>query len=182
MVKNVVNSHFSFGSFFYLTRKLSGYEVRQFLKARKVSVIRPQNNKINLKMNIRIKYWTLIFVVFLYSCHYHHDDLKVENCTINTIGYTTLAKNIEGKYYEVSAGGEIDGNNSDSPLTRGSIEYDVFKEKNDGYLYIVFYDLKFKDYVYENTNKIVTDNRFIVKKYSKTELIKSNWIVKYNGN
>lgn len=133
-------------------------------------------------MNIKLKYCTLICVFLLYSCHYHRDDLKVENSTINTIGYTKLAKNQEGIYYEVSAGGEIYANSSDSPLTRRSIEYDVFEEKNDGYLYIVFYDLKFKDYVYQNTNKIVTDNRFISKKYSKTELKKSNWIVKYNGH
>ena len=133
-------------------------------------------------MNIKLKYCTLICVFLLHSCHYHRDDLKVENSTINTIGYTTLARNQEGIYYEVSAGGEIVANSFDSPLTRGSIEYDVFEEKNDGYLYIVFYDLKFKDYVYQNTNKIVTDNRFIAKKYSKTELKKSNWIVKYNGH
>lgn len=133
-------------------------------------------------MNIKLKYYTLICVLFLYSCHYHSDGLKVENSTINTIGYSTLARNQEGIYYEVSAGGKVNANSSNSPLTRGSIEYDVFEEKNDGYLYIVFYDLKFKDYVYQNTNKIVTDNRFIIKKYSKTELEKSNWIVKYNGH
>ena len=133
-------------------------------------------------MNIKLKYYTLICVLFLYSCHYHRDDLKVENSTQNAIGYSTLARNQEGIYYEVSAGGKIDPNSSNSPLTRGSIEYDVFKEKNDGYLYIAFYDLKFKDYVYQNTNKIVTDNRFTIKKYSKTELTKSNWMVKYNGH
>ena len=132
-------------------------------------------------MNIKLKYCTLICALFLYSCHYHRDELKVENSTINTIGYETLAKNEEGRYYEVSAGGEIDANSYDSPLTRGSIEYDAFEEKNDGYLYIVFYDLRFKDYVYQNTNKIVKDNRFIIKKYSKAQLEKNNWNVKYNG-
>ena len=118
-------------------------------------------------MNIILKYCALICVVLFCSCHYHRDDLKIENKTLNTICYTTLAKNQEGIYYVVSAGGKVYANNSDSPLTRGSIEYDVFEEKNDNYLYIVFYDLKFREYVYQNTNKIVTDNRFIVKKYSK---------------
>lgn len=132
-------------------------------------------------MQTKFKYFILIFSFIFYGCHYHNDELIVKNSTKERIGYETLAKNQEGIYYQVSAGGEIDGNDSDSPLTRGSIKYDVFKENNDDFLYIVFYDLKFKDYIYENINKIAIDNRFYVKKYSESELKKSNWIVEYKG-
>ena len=132
-------------------------------------------------MKTKFKYFILIFSFMFYGCHYHHDELTVKNNTKERIGYETLAKNQEGIYYQVSAGGEIGANGSNSPLTRGSIEYDVFKEKNDDFLYIVFYNLKFKDYIYENINKIATDNRFCIKKYSELELKKSNWIVEYNG-
>lgn len=132
-------------------------------------------------METKFKYFILIFSFMFYGCHYHHDELTVKNNTKESIGYETLAKDQDGIYYQVSAGGKINADNSDSPLTRGSIEYDVFKENNDDFLYIVFYDLKFKDYIYENINKIAMDNRFYVKKYSKSELKKSNWIVEYNG-
>lgn len=132
-------------------------------------------------MGTKLKYLILICSFILYSCHYHSDKLKVKNNTQESIGYETLAKNQKGIYYQVSAGGEIKAHKSDSPPTRGSIEYNVFKEHKDDFLYIVFYNLKFRDYVYKNINKIATDNRFCVKKYSESELDKSNWIVEYNG-
>lgn len=131
----------------------------------------------NIKIIFNFLFYSILCVIFS-GCHYHHDKLAVHNYSDREICYETLAKVKKGIYYQVSAGGKVGVNYSDSPLTRGTVE-EAFDQENDGFLYIVFYEEKYQDFVFANINKIVDDSRFNVKKYSKSELDRINWNVEF---
>jgi hypothetical protein len=120
-----------------------------------------------------------LFLVFI-ACDYSKDKLRIINNSKEDVHYETLIKNKENYvFYQISAGGEININDTSSPLVRTPI-IDLINENSvDSILYIVFYNKIDQQYVYKNINRIIFDKKYITYKYSKKELDNMNWIVSY---
>lgn len=107
--------------------------------------------------------------------------MTIQNETDEKICYSTLAKNFDNTYYEISAGGEIDSHNSDSPIIRGGADglktnIDTYSDKS---IYVAFYNPKEQQYVFKNVDSMINTGKLKVMKFTKQELDKINWKIIY---
>lgn len=126
----------------------------------------------------------LFLFLILTGCHYHRSNLVVRNETNKKIGYSTLAKDENGKFYEISAGGEINSYGSDSPLIRGrsdGLKTDI-KSFSDKLIYIAFFKPEERQNVFKNVDSIIKTDKLKVIKFSKKELDSLDWIITYKEN
>lgn len=125
----------------------------------------------------------VLFSLFFFGCHYHTDKLKVINNSEKEIYYFPMLKDPKDSvYYGVSVGGNIKPRSQHSPKLRGAIWYKMKQKESDKILYVVFFDKKHMEYVFENEEKIVYDKRFKVQKYSLKQLDSLDWTITYDGN
>ena len=124
----------------------------------------------------------LFSVLILFGCHYHTDKLKIINNSEKEIYYFPMLKDPEDNvYYGVSMGGNIKSNEEHSPKLIGQIWHKMEQKESDKILYVVFFDKKYMEYVFENEEKIVYDKRFKVQKYPLKQLDSLNWTITYDG-
>ena len=125
----------------------------------------------------------LFFVLILFGCHYHTDKLKVTNNSIKEIYYYPMLRNPQdGVYYGVSVGGSIKSGGQHSPKLVGQIWQKMNRKESDKLLYVVFFNKRYMEYVFENEGKIIYDKRFTVERYSLKQLDSLNWTITYDGN
>lgn len=129
----------------------------------------------------KIKYFLLINTFFIISCHYTDDKLIIKNNSQNEICYETLIKS-KKKYDQISGGGKIKINGSESPSVRSSISKEINENSSNKILYIVYYNFEDLQFVNNNLNTIVNNKKFKVDKYSLKELDSMNWVVSYPRN
>lgn len=129
----------------------------------------------------RLSKYLVVFTAFIFlNCHYRKDELVITNNTNDEVCYETLAKNKKQNiYFQASAGGKIKPHGRDSPLVRGSIKYTIQDSLADNTLYIVFYNLKEREYIYKNINNLVGNGKYIVRRFSRKELDKKKWMISY---
>ena len=129
----------------------------------------------------KTNYFVLVTFLLSISCHYHEDNLIIKNNSNKNICYQTLTRSVvDGEYYEISGGGEIESHKTDSPPVRGSIENSIEDKQSDKNLYVIFYEWKQFDFIIKDITKSVESGKFQVEKYSNKELKKSNWKINYN--
>ena len=129
-----------------------------------------------------MKYSIFIFVICLISCDYRLDDLLIQNQTQSEICSEVLIKNkVDGKYQAVAANLVIHPYKSKHPTRRSPISFELQNNSADSILYIIFHKYVDREYVFKNPDKVIFDNRFETKTFSKLALDSLNWTVKYNA-
>lgn len=128
----------------------------------------------------KLKYILLALTFIILSCHYKKDKLKIKNNTTKDICYHIILKyRDENTYYGPAIGGRIKPNTYDSPGIRGTILNEINKNSYNKTLYIVYFNVKDREYVYKNENTIIFNKKFHVDKYSIRELDSMKWIINY---
>lgn len=127
------------------------------------------------------KYFLLSLLILTVGCHYHKADMIIQNETNKTICYSTLAKDNDSTFYEISAGGKINSHNYDSPIVRGAS--DSFKIDINSYydklIYIAFYNPEEQQNVFKNIDSMLNTGKLKVMKFSKKELDSLDWKITY---
>lgn len=128
----------------------------------------------------KIIYIFLSLTLIITSCHYKKDKLKIKNNSKKDIYYHLILKyRNEDTYYGPAVGGKIKPNTYDSPGIRGTLLYEMNKNSYNKTLYIVYFNVKDREYVYKNENTIIFNKNFNVDKYSIKELDNMKWIINY---
>lgn len=130
------------------------------------------------------KYFVFSCLILTVGCHYHKSNMIIRNETDKKICYATLAKNIDNKFYEISAGGEIESYASDFPIIRGrsdGLKTDI-NSYSDKLIYFAFFKPEERQYVFKNVDSMLDTGKLKVIKFSKKELDSLDWIVSYTGN
>ncbi|SNR73837.1 hypothetical protein [Flavobacterium sp. ov086] len=128
----------------------------------------------------KLKYIFLTLTFIILSCNYKKDKLKIKNNSTKDIYYHIILKyRDENTYYGPAVGGKIKPNTYDSPGIRGTILHEMNKNSYDKTLYIVYFNVKDRDYVYKNENTIIFNKNFYVDKYLIRELDSMDWIINY---
>lgn len=108
----------------------------------------------------------------------------IRNETNKKICYSTLTKDKDGEFYEISAGGHIDSYNSTSPIVRG--RSDSFKFEINSYadklIYVAFFRPEEQQDVLKNIDSVLKIGKIKVLKFSKKELDSLNWTITYTEN
>lgn len=123
----------------------------------------------------------LFFGLIFFGCHYHTDKLKIINNSIKEIYYRPMLKDPKDGIYYGFGGGNIKPGEQHSPKLIGQIWYKMEQKESDKFLYVIFFDKKYMEYVFQNEQKIIYDKRFKVQKYSLKELDSLNWTITYDG-
>lgn len=132
-------------------------------------------------METKPKYFLLPLILLTIGCHYNNANIIIQNDTDKEICYSTLAKNLDNTFYEISAGGKIDSHNSESPIVRGGsdrlkTDIDTYSDKS---IYFVFYNPKDQQYVFKNVDSMLNTGIIKIMKFRKNELEKMNWKIMY---
>ncbi|WP_337968720.1 hypothetical protein [uncultured Flavobacterium sp.] len=128
----------------------------------------------------KLKYILLALTFIILSCHYKKDKLKIKNNSAKDIYYHVILKyRDENTYYGPAIGGRIKPNTYDSPGIRGTILNEMNKNSHNKTLYIVYFNVKDREYVYKNENTIIFNKKFHVDEYSIKELDSMKWIINY---
>jgi len=132
-------------------------------------------------MKIFFKWFVSLLFITTVGCHYHRSNLIIRNKTNKKIFYSTLAKEVTGEFYNISSGGQVESDRSDSPFIRG--RSDGFKTDIDSYsdklIYIAFFESEEKQYVYKNVDSMMKTGKLKVMKFSKKELDSLDWEITY---
>ncbi len=128
----------------------------------------------------KLKYFFLVSAFVITSCHYKKDKLKIKNNSTNNIYYHIILKfRDENTYYGPAVGGKIAPNTYDSPGVRSTILHEMETNSYNKMLYIVYFNVEDREYVYKNENTVIFNKKFKVDKYSLNELDSINWAVSY---
>jgi hypothetical protein len=116
-----------------------------------------------------------------FGCHYNSANIIIRNETNKKIWYSTLAKDIDNTFYDISGGGQIESHGSDSPPVRGSSE--GFRTDVNSYpdksIYIAFYPEEIFESVNKNIDSTIKAGKIKVIKFSKKELDSLDWTIIY---
>lgn len=120
-------------------------------------------------------------IILIVGCHYHKSGMIIRNETNKKICYSTLAKDIDGEFYEISAGGEINSDDSTSPIIRGKsdgLKSDI-NTYADKLIYVAFFKPEERQGVLKNIDSVLKMGELKVLKFSKKELDSLNWTITY---
>jgi hypothetical protein len=132
-------------------------------------------------MKSSCKYFLYLLLFLAFGCHYHKANMTIQNETNKTICYATLAKDSDGTFYEISAGGEIDSYNSESPIIRGcsdGLKTDI-NSYSDKRIYVAFFNPEEQQYVFKNVDSMLSTGKLKVMKFTKKELDSLDWKITY---
>lgn len=126
-----------------------------------------------------MKNFLLLILFILSSCHYKSDKLKIINNSDKKICYDILIKNkLDKDYHFISAVGIVDPKKHHSPIVRSDILYELETESIDSTLYIIYFEEKDWDLVFQKNN-IILSEKFRIDKYTIKDLNNSNWVISY---
>lgn len=132
-------------------------------------------------MKKHYKYYLYLSLMLLVGCHYNSANIIIQNETNKKIWYSTLAKDIDNTFYDISGGGQIDSHGSDSPPVRGSskgfrTDVNTYSDKS---IYIAFYPEEIFESVNKNIDSTIKAGKIKVIKFSKKELDSLDWKITY---
>lgn len=120
-------------------------------------------------------------LLLIAGCTYRSGDLLVYNHSDRTICYETLVRRPHGTgFYQVSGGDELLPDTCSSPLTRGSLRYEVYHHAPDTALYVLFYPCGDKPAISKNI-WYGAFSAYFLQRFPARMLDSLHWTISYNG-